>query len=251
MNINYSNNDNLFFETKNKNQIEIIKFFARLYEQIDGSQLVPEGIRANFITTNYDFVLEGIQDEYYRFFEDFQLLHNYRGFTPLTINGANNIKPLHDHWLVNNLFKINGGIEIYKNTNSFNVDYRKPNNDGVLINPPEIILPSKEQNYTSEYFKSIFSKVTRLLQESKILVIIGYSFPKEDALLRFILRHFAEDDRDMVGKLIFYIDIGEEASLYKKVSSICPSEMFLQNRVLVFNKGFVRFAKLVNKVGWP
>lgn len=244
--INYSNDDNLFFGKINNNQSEIIMFFARLYEQLDGSQLVPEGLRANFITTNYDFVLEGILDEYYRYFEDYQLLHNYRGFTPLKINGKNNLKPLHDHWLVNNLFKINGGIEIYQNSKSFNIDYREPNHKDVLFNPPEIILPSKEQNYTSKYFKSIFSKITRLLQESKILIIIGYSFPKEDALLRFILRHFAEDDRDMISKLILYIDIGEESSLLKKVSSICPSEMFLQNRVLVFNKGFVRFAKLVN-----
>ena len=69
--------------------------------------------------------------------------------------------------------------------------------------------------------------------------------------VRFVLRHFAEDDRDMVDKLILYIDIGDEATLINKVSSICPSKTFSKKRVLVFNKGFVRFAKLVNKIGWP
>ncbi|MDO9263032.1 MAG: hypothetical protein Q7U02_03635, partial [Desulfosalsimonadaceae bacterium] len=44
--VNYSVNDNLFFPQKNKNQIEIVNFFAHLYEQLDGSQLIPEGLRA-------------------------------------------------------------------------------------------------------------------------------------------------------------------------------------------------------------
>jgi hypothetical protein len=249
--INYLRNDHICFDKKNKNQIEIINFFIGLFQQIDGSYGIPVGIRTNFITTNYDFIIEGITDEYYAIYEDYQTLHNYRGFTPLKVDGTNNIKPLHFHLLVNNLFKINGGIEIFKEGDSFNLDYRRRKIKDVLVNPPEIILPSKEQNYSSKYFKSIFSKATRLLQESSVLVIIGYSFPKEDALIRFMLRHFAEDDRDIANKYIFYIDIGDKTKLLNKICSIFPVNNGYKSRVFVYNKGFIRFAKLTNKIGWP
>ena len=39
-----------------------------------------------------------------------------------------------------------------------------------------------------------------------MLVIVGYSLSEEDALLRFLVRQFAEDLRDASGKYIFYID---------------------------------------------
>ena len=64
-------------------------------------------------------------------------------------------------------------------------------------------MPSKEQNYIDPYLSSSFPKAVRLLHESDVLVIVGYSLSEEDALLRFLIRQFAEDLRDVHGKSIF------------------------------------------------
>jgi len=249
--INYAVDGALYHQDIDENQKEILKFFYSLFEQCDGSRVVPQGIRVNFITTNYDFLIEGILDDYYHPPDDFHYIHTYRGFTPRYINEERNIQPVHDHWMVSNLLKINGGLEIRYNTPVFNIDHRLKNFDEILEDPPEIILPSKEQDYTSIYFKSIFSKVTRLLQESTILVVVCYSFPKEDALLRFILRHFAEHERDMVSKKIIYIDIGDFAELMKKIVSIRPSDYNIKENIFVADKGFGHFVKSANKIGMP
>ena len=249
--INYSDSDgHSYFNDLDTCQRSIVYFFHQLISQLDGSTLIPEGVRTHFVSTNYDFIIEGICDEIYKP-DDYQLLLNYRGFTPVNVNGQSNINPLHNHWLVNNLIKINGGLEIFRNDGRFDLDYRHKGFKDIISNPPEIILPSKEQDYTSKYFKSIFPKITRLLQESQILIIVGYSFPKEDALLRFILRHFAEDDRDLANKFILYIDIGSEKKLREKVNSICPSGTYKNSHVWIYNKGFEKFVKAVNKIGWP
>lgn len=249
--INYADSNALNHKHTDENQKEILAFFESLFDQSDGSGPAPQGIRVHFITTNYDFLIEGILDEYYHPPDDFHYIHTYRGFTPKLINGERNIQPVHDHWLVSNVLKINGGLEIRYDVPVFNIDHRPKTIDDVIQNPPEIILPSKEQDYTSLYFKSIFSKVTRLLQESRILVVVGYSFPKEDALLRFILRHFAEHERDMINKQLFYIDIGNNEELMKKINSICPSAYAGNKNVHISNRGFIHFVKSVNKIGMP
>jgi hypothetical protein len=82
------------------------------------------------------------------------------------------------------------------------------------------MLPSREQDYLDPYFKSIFPKVIRLLQESKFLVLIGYSIPEEDSLLKFIIRQFAEDQADSLEKRIFYIDPLDDESKAEKLDSI-------------------------------
>jgi hypothetical protein len=69
------------------------------------------------------------------------------------------------------------------------------------------MLPSREQDYSDPYFRSVFPKAVRLMRESDILVLVGYSLSEDDALIRFILRQFAEDGEDAVGKHVFYIDI--------------------------------------------
>lgn len=248
--LNYVQNERLLFSSTNDDQDEIIHFFDGLIDQLDGSSGIPEGIRSHFITTNYDFILEGILDSHYLRHDDYHYLHTYRGFTPKEVNGDKNISPLQEHWLVSNLIKINGGLEIRHQNGTFNIDHRPKDLVEIIDSPPEIILPSKEQDYTSNYFKSVFSKAIRLLQETQVLVIVGYSFPKEDALLRFILRHFAEDDRDFANKSIFYIDIGKESILRERVLSICPSDYF-DNHVSIYNKGFANFVKSINKSGMP
>lgn len=249
--VNYLNDGTLCFKKTTAAQENILEFFHQMLDQADGSKGIPEGIRTNFITTNYDYLLEGIIDNHCSYYDDFHYVHTYRGFTPKLINGDRNISPVHAHWLVNNLIKINGGLEIRKDDGFFNIDHRNKTIEEVVVSPPEIILPSKEQDYTSIYFKSVFSKATRLLQESKVLVIVGYSFPKDDALLRFVLRHFAEDDRDLVNKMIFYIDLGDHNEMRSKVRTICPSDFKLNGRVFCFNKGFSSFVKKMLQAGLP
>jgi hypothetical protein len=103
------------------------------------------------------------------------LRNTYRGITPALINGKRNNNVVQDRWSVNSLIKINGGFEIVPGTNGYDIDYRKRSFEQVRANAPEIMMPSKEQNYINPYFSSIFPKAVRLLQESDVLVIVGYS----------------------------------------------------------------------------
>ena len=73
--------------------------------------------------------------------------------------------------------------------------------------PPILILPSREQDYTDPYFRAIFSKAVRVLRETRVLIIVGYSMPREDALILFILRQLAESVEYTHGKYIFCIDL--------------------------------------------
>lgn len=186
-------------------QKDILNFFRFLEDQQTGHKGIPEGIRLNFITTNYDYLIEAILDNIFAP-DDSIFLYSYRGVTPREICGKENIKIFHGHWLVTNLFKINGGFEIIKTNNGYELDYRQRTHDDIKNNPPILMLPSREQDYMEDYFRAIFPKAVRLLQESKVLVIVGYSLPEEDALIRYLLRHFAENPRDVEDKFIFYVD---------------------------------------------
>jgi len=198
----------------------ILKFFAFLSEQQSGHLPFPQGIRRHFITTNYDFLIEIILDNILGE-DDSMFIYQYRGFTPISVNADESLNILQDHWLVDNIIKINGGFEIFRNSPDKNVlDYRKKDFKSLISNPPVIMLPSKEQDYLDPYFKSIFPKAVRLLQESKILILIGYSIPEEDSLIRFILRQFAEDEADSLGKMIFYIDLKNDEVKREKLDSI-------------------------------
>ena len=46
-----------------------------------------------------------------------------------------------------------------------------------------------------------------MLRDTRVLVIVGYSMPREDALVRFVLRQLAESGEDARGKYIFCIDL--------------------------------------------
>jgi hypothetical protein len=145
------------------------------------------------------------------------LQRTYRGITPTFLSGKRNLNVVQDHWAVNTLIKINGGFEILTDGHSYNLDYRRRSFDAIRELSPEIMMPSKEQNYTSPYFTAIFPKAVRLLQESRVLVIVGYSLSEEDALLRFLIRQFAEDLRDVHGKYIFYIDYTSQDALTERL----------------------------------
>ena len=185
------------------NQQSMLRFFEWLsthQTQFKGS---ARGVHCDFISTNYDYVVETILDNTG---ERNVLRNTYRGITPTRVNGIRNNNIIHDYWSINTLIKINGGFEIVTQDDGYEIDYRSRSFDATRSAAAEIMMPSKEQNYVNPYFSAVFPKAVRLLQESKILVIVGYSLSEEDALLRFLIRQFAEDLRDVHGKYIFYVD---------------------------------------------
>lgn len=230
-----------------EDQRTIISFFSQLMHEGDGSQGVSEGIRTHIITTNYDCIPEAILDCGCASDDSF-LLYTYRGITPNKICGLDNPVVVHDNWLVNTLIKINGGLEVFENSLGYEFDYTEKNATDIAFNPPQIMLPSKEQDYTQRYFKALFPKAIRLLQESKILVIIGYSLPEEDALLRFLTKQFAEDRADGDQKLIFYVDLASEHDQKFRISSVFPhSEEHRGLKCIPYSGSFVEWVKAFNE----
>ncbi|MDT8470531.1 hypothetical protein OYC61_011555 [Alcaligenes nematophilus] len=205
-----------------KEQKKILSFFRTLERSGDGSQGIPEGLRAHYITTNYDFVIEAILDNVLAPDDSYQL-YNYRGLTAMRYCGRKQEMTFFDNSLVGNLLKINGGFEVFKSENGFEFDYRELKDDAALrANPPQLMLPSREQDYTQEYFRALFPKVIRLLQETTVLIVVGYSLPDEDALLRLIVRQFAEDRVDGNKKILFYIDLSSAETQLQKVNGVFP-----------------------------
>ena len=179
----------------------IVDFFRFLLDQIDGSQSQVEGIRTHFLTTNYDFVIETILDSALGN-DDWLYLYTYRGITPERIMRCANIKRFHQHWLSWNLLKINGGFEIYCNNSGYELDYTERSSEEIIKQPPVLMLPSREQDYSDWYFRAVFPKAVRLIRETRVLILVGYSLPEDVALLRFILRQFSEEPEDGQGKCI-------------------------------------------------
>lgn len=214
-------------------QQKILSFFSIVEKSGDGSSGVPEGLRASYLTTNYDFVIEGILDNILAF-DDSYRIYTYRGITPVKYCGREPDTIVLDNWLVGNLLKINGGFEIFKSDGVFEFDYRKPKNDIALReNPPQLMLPSREQDYTQAYFRALFPKVIRLLHETSVLVVVGYSLPDEDALLRLIIRQFAEDRVDGTRKILFFVDLSAEESQIQKVNGVFPHANELKGLTVV------------------
>ena len=135
-------------------------------------------------------------------------LYTYRGFTPSHIVDQPNMAPVHEHWLVQHLLKINGGFEILRRGEGFVLDYSRRPPEEVTAEPPVLMLASREQDYSDPYFKTVFPKVVRLMRETTVLVVVGCSLPQDDALIRFFIRQFAEEPEDGRGKVVFYIGPG-------------------------------------------
>lgn len=229
----------------NPNKGDIYNFFGHIMSQITGSAGFPEGIRTNFLTTNYDFIIENIIDA--NVHDDLPYYYySYRGFTPHIANGTKQCICPHENQDDYPLIKLNGGFEIFKDGESFSLDYRDAKNSAFKDCVPEIILPCQEQTYDTEYFKIIFPKANRILQESDVLFISGYSFPKEDGLIRFLLKQYAESTRDVRNKYIFYVDFDsndDEKKLRERILDIFPD---FRNRLFTYTKGFDSFAKEYN-----
>lgn len=224
-------------------QLEIVGFFRNLLAKTDGSTGFAEGVRTHFVTTNYDYVIETILDNVLSP-DDSHFLYSYRGFTPIQIVDGHNHTPVHEHWLTQHLLKINGGFEILRRGSDYILDYSQRSPSSIIGDPPIVMLASREQDYSDPYFRTIFPKVVRLMRESMVLVIVGYSLPEDDALLRFFIRQFAEEPEDGFGKYIFYIDINENSQKRKTLEAVFPSMATLdQPTVITYQGSFSAFAK--------
>ncbi len=223
-------------------QEQIIRFFASLEREVENCAGLARGLRYHFVTTNYDFVIETILDEVVAAEgELFDTL--YRGFTPQRIRGHAEARPVTEHWLARNLLKLNGGFEIVPSGDGYELDYRRRSTAELIAAPPVIMLPSREQDYSDPYFRAVFPKAVRLMRESDILVLVGYSLSEDDALIRFILRQFAEDGEDAVGKHVFYIDINEEQHQRRLLAEVFPySSDYGVPHFHLFSGGFAEFA---------
>lgn len=221
--INYFNDETSRFPLikENKQQRSILRFFRYLYTCANGSEIFSEGIRLHFATTNYDYVIETILDNILGP-DDSLFLYTYRGFTPSKIADSRNPVMTHQHWLTQHLIKLNGGFEILREENRYHLDYSKRNPEQIAKQPPIIMLPSREQNYSDPYFHTIFPKIVRLMRETRILIIVGYSLPDDDALIRFVLKQFAEEPEDAHGKVIFYIDLLSDSDKRLRLKSVFP-----------------------------
>ena len=238
----FDDSTNKFPPPATTDQNIIGKFFYHLSRQVNGSTGIAEGLRYHFITTNYDFVIETILDNLSAP-DDSLFLYTYRGFTPESIMGKPNIEPVHDHWLVQHLIKLNGGFEIIRpSPNAYVLDYSERMVADIKRQPPILMLPSREQDYSDPYFKTIFPKAVRLLQETNVLVIVGYSLPPDDALIRFIMRQFAEQAEDALLKHIFYIDFLDEKTKLERLYEVFPYMGLNIPKIYLYQGGFAEFA---------
>jgi hypothetical protein len=210
-------------------QAAIQSFFGALARHAilaDPAKRSSARVRLNFLTTNYDFVIEALVDSATRgkgrARASIASRALYRGFTPTTYCGHAEVEDIMRPRASGHLLKLNGGFEIFRAGGEFEIDYR-PRSDAVLAaNPPEIILPSRAQDYDLPYFQGLFPKAVRLLQESRIAVLVGYGFPDEDALLRLLLRQFAEAPADGRQRELYYIDLEDERTQQARVKTVFP-----------------------------
>jgi hypothetical protein len=225
------------------NQRSILQFFQWLSEHQVNDNGAAHGIHVDFLSTNYDYVIETILDNTG---ERNMMRNTYHGVTPQHIDGKRNTNVIQDAWSVTSLLKINGGFEVIPTATGYDFDYRRRSFDEIRQRAPEIMMPSKEQDYSNPYFMSIFPKAVRLLQESEVLVLVGYSLSEEDALLRFMIRQFAEDLRDVNGKYIFYVDFTDSDTLNTRLQG-CFRYMnrMDSNNIYTVSTGFIDWIKAV------
>jgi len=263
-------------EEPTKEQKDIVKFFKTLRYQKNNSSPEQEGIKINHITTNYDFVIESIFDAWADEHSSVSHLdYAYRGFTPNNYCGFSecypieddpitqcynqcesigyrNISKIKDYKAIESLFKLNGGLEIYRNSDgTYKIDYGKKEFKDLLKESPLLILPSYEQDYSDPYFREILQKSKELLTTSKVLIIIGYSLPEEDILIRFLLQHFALDKTDFQNKMIFYINKGDNHNkLRKKLKSVFRESInkHFSKQIYTFSGSFNEFVEQFNQL---
>ncbi|WP_323072482.1 SIR2 family protein [Mycetohabitans endofungorum] len=203
-------------------QTAISSLFAALHEHASGTvagERPTHCIGVNFLTTNYDFVIEAMVDTALQRARAREL---YRGFTPFAWCGETDRRAVTVPFAGGHLLKLNGGFEIYRRDGHFEVDYRQRDPQALRSNPPDIMLPSRAQDYDQPYFQALFPKAVRLLRESRIVVLVGYSFPDEDALVRLLLRQFAEAPADGRERALYCIDLDDVQTQLAHARSVFP-----------------------------
>ncbi|HCE3689350.1 SIR2 family protein [Vibrio parahaemolyticus] len=179
-------------ENENKNLKEILHSLEENCKSI------------SFITTNYDFIVEKI------FFD--KEVYLTRG-----VINRNDFENINLNKKRISLYKINGGFDVFKGPDSFFVDHYNQESSC-----PNIILPSQEQNYDDQYFKSVFKSSVSKLREADCLVFIGYTLPKEDHTIRFLLKNFTDSDESN-DKEIFIVSKDKEnafSDIYPNVTEL-------------------------------
>ncbi|MEZ8224606.1 SIR2 family protein [Vibrio splendidus] len=204
-------------KTKTNENKNIKRLFNKIYDT---------NKNIGFISTNYDFIIEKI-------YHESEELQFSRGI--IERDKFNN-----KNWCSNKvpLYKLNGGFELYEDSDGFYLDYKERKKT------PHIILPSKEQNYDSKYYKSTFIKSANLLRQSEILVFIGYSLPIEDHTIQFLLKMFI--DSHNTNKEIFIVSRSGASALdlAKKVSQLFPS-IFDNDGIKAVDGSLEDIAKLI------
>ncbi|TGK67263.1 hypothetical protein EHQ27_16065, partial [Leptospira wolffii] len=148
-------------------QGKIVSFFQEVFkDHVIHSPTIDSPLRFNFITTNYDSIVEKILDRVFPDHPIFNIL--YRGITPLYVNQTRAYSRLLPSKYLINLFKINGGFEIYRQTDQYVINYDKSFSQ-LEQDAPIIMLPSKEQDYVDDYFQQIFQKTVQVLRTTNIL----------------------------------------------------------------------------------
>ncbi|ELA9338829.1 TPA: SIR2 family protein [Vibrio alginolyticus] len=183
-------------KTKTGENKKIKKLFNEIYKHNNS---------IGFISTNYDFIIEKI-------YSNTNDLHFTRGIIDREMFSNKD-------WCANKvpLYKINGGFELYEDSDGFYLDYSERNKT------PHIILPSKEQNYESKYYKTTFIKSADLLRQSDILVFIGYSLPSEDHTIQLLLKMFIDSHNKNKEVFIISKDGDSARKLTAKVANLFPS----------------------------
>jgi len=187
--------------------IDTLRFFDQMINGGDNQKL---DTKINFVTTNYDFTIESMLDNL-----DGQttpvLPTLYRGVSPRSACGEDNWKPIESDYK-HTLIKLNGGFEILRDWQTYHFDYGSRSAEEIRNSPPTLMLPNRNQDYGDPYFKEIFPKAVRLLRKTDVLVIVGYSMPWEDLLIRFILQQFSEGQAR--GKWIICVDLKGPETLH-------------------------------------
>lgn len=199
-------------------QRAIVRLFAALEDRASSANLGANWPLYHFLTTNYDFTIETILEHVYR--QNAPVFGRlYRGVTPQRICGGTIWEHL-PRTVDRNVIKINGGFEILPTAQGFDFEYRQRSDAEIRQEPPLLILPSQVQDYDEPYFHQVFPKAVRLLRETDVLVIVGYSMPQEDSLVRFILRQLAESPFDATGKHVFVIDTKNHATIKSRLEEM-------------------------------
>lgn len=193
--------------------------FIKFFESIHGKTA-----NLSFISTNYDLVIEKI----------------ISGFShKVTLNRGvidnPQFKEVNWHRKKIDLYKINGGFEIFQGINEqFYINHADINEENIA----HIILPSKEQNYDDKYFKSVFIKSASALRSADVLVFVGYSLPVEDHTIQFLLKNFSDSSNKNKEVVILSRDF-TDAQLIKEKAQVLFPDLSEKDAIHAFDGSFV------------